>query len=233
MTGYVFDIDDTLYCREDLIWQAANEAAEGVLSDRPGFIDLFYVLSDENFPLVESGAITAQESNIWRFEQCLQRNGVTRSRERGVLAARLYTDLQNHITLSAPLASLLDHLKEEGYLLGVLTNGETKHQWEKYHMLDLGRWIPEDMVVVSGQVGATKPDPAIYRIAQQRMHLPADNLWMIGDSYGGDIKGASLAGWHSIWINRRNAPTQDITPDLIFRNEYDMTDYFLQKNRKP
>ena len=43
MTGYVFDIDDTLYCREDLIWQAANEAAEGVLSDRPGFIDLCYV----------------------------------------------------------------------------------------------------------------------------------------------------------------------------------------------
>ena len=23
MTGYVFDIDDTLYCREDLLWKAS------------------------------------------------------------------------------------------------------------------------------------------------------------------------------------------------------------------
>ena len=53
------------------------------------------------------------------------------------------------------------------------------------------------------------------------------HYWMIGDSYARDIEGASRSGWHSVWINRRNEPVTDVTPDLMFENEYDMTNYLL------
>ena len=137
MTGYVFDIDDTLYCREDLLWKAVNEATGNALSDRDrnGFIRLFYQLSEENLPLVERGEITAQESNIWRFVECFRSFGVSDPEAVGVTATDLYTDLQNHITLSEPLVRLMDHLSSSGCPLGVLTNGETSHQWAKYDML--------------------------------------------------------------------------------------------------
>lgn len=229
MTGYVFDIDDTLYCRENLLWKAVNEATGNALADRDrnGFIRLFYQLSEENLSLVERGEITAQESNIWRFEECFRSFGVSDPEAFGVAATDLYTDLQNHITLSEPLVRLLDHLSSSGCPLGVLTNGETSHQWAKYDMLRLDRWIPKERVVVSGEVGTTKPDIAIFRIAQQRMAMAPEDLWMIGDSYEGDIAGASRSGWHSVWINRRNEPVTDVTPDLMFANEYDMTNYLL------
>lgn len=225
MTGFVFDIDDTLYCREDLIWQAVNEAACGSLTDRNGFISLFYVRSDDNFHLVESGQITAQESNIWRFEECFRSFGVCDPEARALDAAKRYTDLQKHVTLSAPLEEMFGHLVRAGHPLAVLTNGETQHQWEKYRMLHLSRWIPEEHVIVSGEAGVTKPDPAIFRIAEQRLAMKPSDLWMVGDSLGGDIKGASLAGWHSVWINRRDEPSGSLSPDLVFRSEYELAGY--------
>ena len=57
-------------------------------------------------------------------------------------------------------------------------------------MLGLARWIPEDLMIISGEVGSTKPDPGIFHTAQQRLSLPPQNLWMVGDSYTGDIEGA-------------------------------------------
>ena len=78
MTGICFDIDDTLYSRGALLIQAAEETlrrTDGfIMSDETSFsgevfLKIFYEKSDENFALVESGAITARESNIWRLQQ--------------------------------------------------------------------------------------------------------------------------------------------------------------------
>ena len=233
MTGYVFDIDDTLYCREDLLWTAVNKTTGNALSDsvRNRFINLFYKLSEENLPLVESGQITAHESNIWRFEECFRSFGISDPEASGITAADLYTDMQNHITLPEPLVRLFNHLRSSGCPLGVVTNGAASHQWKKYDMLGLGRWIPKERVVISGAVGSTKPDSVIFNIARQRMAMAPEDLWMIGDSYGGDIEGASRCGWHTVWINRRHDPVTGVTPDLMFADECEMADYMLNQRQ--
>ena len=228
MTGYVFDIDDTLYCREDLLWKAVNEATGYVLSDRNQFIHQFYELSEKNLSMVERGEITAQESNIWRFEECFRLYGIPESAKAAADAATLYEDLQSRITVSRPLARLLDHLHAQGCPLAVLTNGETAHQWHKYDVLQLDRWIPKDRMIISGEVGFTKPDPAIFEIARERLAMDPGDLWMIGDSYESDITGASRCGWHTVWINRRNEPFEGPAPDLVFSNEHDMAEYLLR-----
>ena len=224
MKGFVFDIDYTLYSRGDMVWQAAVDAAGEVSADRNDFIGLFYLLADQNLPLVESGAISAQESNIRRFEGCFRNFGVSDPEERGLFAARLYADLQHHITLSAPLEGLLDRLMDAGCALAAVTNGESRHQWEKYQMLGLSRWIPEDLMIISGEVGSTKPDSGIFREAQKRLSLPPEDLWMIGDSYTGDIEGAGKLLWHTVWLNRRNEPVAGIIPDLMYRDEFELAE---------
>ena len=49
-----------------------------------------------------------------------------------------------------------------------------------------------DAVVVSYEVGAHKPDPAAFGVAEKR--LPADDCAMVGDS-DADVDGADRAGW--------------------------------------
>ena len=51
-----------------------------------------------------------------------------------------------------------------------------------------------EFVVDSHEVGVEKPDPAIFRIALDRLGLPADQVWHVGDSYFHDIGGARAAG---------------------------------------
>lgn len=114
-----------------------------------------------------------------------------------------YTYLQNHITLSPVMEDMLKELHFRQIPVGILTNGESDHQWKKVRMLGLRRWIPESYVIVSGDLGVSKPDEAIFRAAEHAMGLDPQDLWMVGDSLKHDILGAGAAGWHTLWLDRR------------------------------
>lgn len=223
MTGIYFDIDDTLYDRQGLLIQAGQEAltwaAARAFGRKPGsrsldlcpgldqkeFVRIFYIKSDENFSLVENGTITARQSNVWRLEETFKAMGLPCPEGTGDLFADRYTYLQNHITLAPFLAEMFKRLRLAHVPVGILTNGESDHQWKKVRMLGLDRWIPENLAVVSGDVGISKPDAGIFRAAEQAMGLAPENLWLAGDSLKHDILGAKAAGWHTIWLDRRGA----------------------------
>ena len=228
MNGYIFDIDDTLYSRHSLLTQAARDSADISAEEEDRFLTVFAQKSLENTPQVERREITALESNIWRFAESFRVLGIPDADRKGEAAAVRYTDLQGHITLAQPLREMFDALVKNGVVLGALTTGDPRHQWKKFNMLGLGRWIPKELVAVSGETGFTKPDPGAYRMMEERTGLTPDDLWMIGDSYEGDICGAARCGWHTIWINRRNAPAEDIIPDLICRDEAELAQDILR-----
>ena len=83
----------------------------------------------------------------------------------------------------------LARLAEE-YPLGVLTNGLREWQLEKLRANGLDEHF--DAVVASYEAGAHKPDPAPFRLAEER--LPAGEYAMVGDS-DADVEGARDAGW--------------------------------------
>ena len=222
MNGYIFDIDDTLYSRHSLLARAAGECAGITPAQENRFQQIFARKALENTPQVERREITALESNIWRFAETFRVLGIRDADAKGERAAVMYTDLQGHITLVQPLREMFDALVRRGAVIGALTTGDPRHQWKKFDMLGLGRWIPRELVAVSGETGFTKPDPGAFHIMEERTGLTPENLWMIGDSYGSDICGAAGCGWHTIWINRGNAPVGDIVPDLTCRDEAEL-----------
>ena len=61
-----------------------------------------------------------------------------------------------------------------------------------------------DAVVISGEVGATKPDPAIFEVALDRLGMSErrEHVWHVGDSLTSDVAGAVAAGLSSVWVNR-------------------------------
>ncbi|WP_276254353.1 HAD family hydrolase [Halomontanus rarus] len=89
-------------------------------------------------------------------------------------------------------AADLERLAEDGYRLGVLTNGVREWQLTKLRAAGLEEYV--ERVVASYDVGAHKPDPAPFERLEAR--LPADEYAMVGDS-DADLEGASAVGWEA------------------------------------
>ena len=55
-------------------------------------------------------------------------------------------------------------------------------------------------VVESAVVGVRKPDPQIFALGVEALGLQPEEIVVVGDSYGKDIKPAHSLGCHTIWI---------------------------------
>jgi putative hydrolase of the HAD superfamily len=55
-------------------------------------------------------------------------------------------------------------------------------------------------VIDSTEVGIRKPDPAIFRLAIERMGLQPEEVTVVGDSYRKDIEPALSLGCKAIWV---------------------------------
>lgn len=74
--------------------------------------------------------------------------------------------------------------------LGVVTNGVPA--WQRHKLRAFGLDGHFDAFVASYEAGAHKPDPAPFRLAEER--LDADAYAMVGDD-DADVDGAAAAGW--------------------------------------
>ena len=229
MRGIVFDIDDTLYCRQDMLVKAA-EAVLGVkVSDWSRFIAIFYEKSDINMAALESGEITTRNINGWRYNETFRLLGLPYKPEDGVLAADAYLELQSHMALSEDMKKALDRFaSDKDTKLAILTAGESKHQWNKVDMLGLDKWFDRQNVIVTGEAGISKPDVRLCRMLENKLGLEPGELWMIGDNYDKDITGAIDSGWHSVWINRRCLPAPERMPDIEVRTDEELTKVLIE-----
>lgn len=59
-----------------------------------------------------------------------------------------------------------------------------------------------EVEITSYEVGAAKPDPAIFLAAAQRLQLAPAEIVMVGDSLVDDMRGAKGVKWNTIYIQR-------------------------------
>jgi FMN phosphatase YigB (HAD superfamily) len=84
----------------------------------------------------------------------------------------------------------LKRLRARGLVLAVLSNWDVGlHE----HLDVLGLTPYFAAVLTSAEVGVAKPDPALFRIALERLHVPAERALHVGDD-GDDEAGAAAAG---------------------------------------
>jgi len=79
-------------------------------------------------------------------------------------------------------------------------------------LADLGLRDHFDTVVISGDVGVSKPDPGIFHIALEETGLLAEEALHVGDSRE-DVEGARAAGVTPVLIRRRRPPDQPLHLD--------------------
>lgn len=94
--------------------------------------------------------------------------------------------------------------------IGVITNGPADIQRAKVELLAIERLV--DFVVISGEFGAWKPDPAIFAEALRLGGATAAEAVFVGDSAEHDIAGARAAGIRAVWVNRTGRPWSHPAP---------------------
>lgn len=93
------------------------------------------------------------------------------------------------------VAALADRLS-----LVAVTNGFGDVQHERLERSGLRPYL--DGVVVSDEVGAAKPQPAIFDVAfEVAGRPPRDRVAIVGDSLTSDIAGGRAYGITTIWVN--------------------------------
>ena len=93
----------------------------------------------------------------------------------------------------------LDTLREAGIRLCVISN----FVWgapELIHDLELSSHF--ETLVISARVGFQKPNPGIFKLALEQMHVAPERAWHVGDSYRADVVGARRVGINGVLIDR-------------------------------
>lgn len=129
-----------------------------------------------------------------------------------VLANHYDTKFGDHNVIFPNSLPLLKELKKRGYITGVITNGPSILQ---NHKMDTSGLRPYcDIVIVSGDVGVHKPDPALFIYTADKLGLKTDECVYVGDHPVNDIQGALASGMHAIRMNHGWFKDEDLRPDV-------------------
>jgi putative hydrolase of the HAD superfamily len=96
---------------------------------------------------------------------------------------------------------VLTRLRDDGYKLGLVTNGAPLVQREKLTASGLAGYF--DHVVVSGDVGVGKPDTRVFQPALDGLGVGPGEAAMVGNRLERDVQGAKNARIRSVLIRRR------------------------------
>lgn len=98
--------------------------------------------------------------------------------------------------------ALLASLRYRGYEAGVVTNTNFPAACVAVHAARLGVAGYLGAIVCSADVGAGKPDPAIFGAALRVLGLSAAEVLFVGDRIETDIAGALAAGLTAVLLDR-------------------------------
>ena len=197
--GIVFDLDDTLIDRHDILaaYAARLWSDFGVAKDAPlrPFVESFLTLEDD-------GRASPEDWSA-RLAAALPRSSLASADIVRHFARHAWSEPK----LVPAVAAALSRLRAKGVPLGIITNGDALGQRRKLESTGLDRLV--DHCIVSGEFGADKPDPSIFDAMCEALELDAARSWFIGDNPVCDVWGAHRAGFRTVWLQKRIAWPDD------------------------
>ncbi|XP_047507093.1 N-acylneuraminate-9-phosphatase isoform X2 [Pieris napi] len=223
VSAIFFDLDNTLIQTRKGDSKACNKLVE-ILHNEYGVPHDVATESGANFlrafrarPDDESYAIHEWPAHLWR--NCLPKN--YRHIAKNISAEWLRLRFK-YLALTADVIHLLESLRED-YLLGLITNGPSRAQWQKIEKLGLRKYF--DCVLVSGDLPWEKPDQNIFLEACKLLSVEARHCIMVGDKLETDIQGGKQADLLStVWIPLHKDDPESDLPDFTLQNVTELPD---------
>jgi YjjG family noncanonical pyrimidine nucleotidase len=207
----LFDLDHTLFDTDTSEDLAFDQTLRTVGIEEPGAYRAAYDrINTALWQAVERGERTPDEVRTERFRRLVAEADL--AAVTGIAAAPLAVELADafvaglgaHGELYEGAAELLAALAAiDGLALGLVTNGLGEVQRARLARLGLDDCFAS--VVVSGEVGVSKPDPRIFELAFAGFATDTvargDRALMVGDNLRADIAGGRAAGIHTCWYH--------------------------------
>jgi HAD superfamily hydrolase (TIGR01509 family) len=132
--------------------------------------------------------------------------------------------LTGELTPRPGLLRLLMSLADEGIRIGVATTG--RRAWVEPLLSQLLDTEIVETIVTGDDVSQLKPDPQVYRLALERLDVPAENALAVEDSEAG-LRAATAAGLATIVVSTDYTADQDFTGAAMVRAGFDGVDPVL------
>jgi putative hydrolase of the HAD superfamily len=133
------------------------------------------------------------------------------------------TQIAPFTALDRRTRALLVRLRRERIATAIVTNGTAASQRSKVR-----HWGLPDLVgaiVVSEEVGAAKPDPAIFRHALDAIGADPTSTLFVGDRPVADVFGARRLGMLTAWVDHgRNWEIAEPPPDYVIAGAWEVGD---------
>ncbi|WP_029319760.1 YjjG family noncanonical pyrimidine nucleotidase [Butyrivibrio sp. AE3004] len=192
----LFDNDDTL-----MDFQTGNRNAINLLLDEIGYVDdnRYDQYEEENlacWKALERGEMTQNQLKYERFFRFFNKYGITADARK---SAERFVELLGMQNMLLPNAEEVLRTISKEIPIGIVTNGITAIQKRRFE----GSIVKElsSVIVISEEVGISKPDPAIFNLALEQLKIKPDEALMVGDGIDSDVRGANNAGIDICWIN--------------------------------
>ncbi|MEM5595340.1 HAD family hydrolase [Niallia circulans] len=200
---------------------------DGTLLNRDASIEMFVDCQYDRLN-IELGHIP-KDKYIKRFIELDQRGYVWKDKVYQQLAAEFevkeitweellqdyLSQFKNHCMPFPNLKKMLEGLKSQNLLLGMITNGFGQFQMDNLKSLQIEKYF--DVILVSEWEGIKKPDPRIFNKALNILNVQANEAIFVGDHPENDVLAAKKVGMKGIWkkdLHWRNAEADLIVDDL-------------------
>lgn len=213
-TTLLFDLDHTLFDSDTSERAAFRRALGEAQVEEPSlYLTRYLDINRSLWAAVERGEIQPADVRVTRFERLVSQTGIEADPK--AMADTFVAALGDAGELYDGARDVLETLSGE-VTLAMVTNGLAEVQRSRIERLDLERYF--ETIVISGEVGVSKPGTEIFDITFDLLAAPDKNTTlMIGDSLTSDIQGGInydiLTCWYNPHGKTSTLPT-DVTHEI-------------------
>lgn len=189
----LFDIDNVLYNSSHQVEMARRAAIEAMVNAGLG------MTLEEGFAKLEE-IVKEYGSNFNKHYDMLAGSGPNHYKIVAAGMVAYHNTKRAYVKPYDDIIPTINKLKDSGYKIGVISNGLAVKQWEK--LVRLGMAGMFDAVVVSEELGVSKPDPKIFEKACEEIGVDCESCIYVGDRLDSDILGANKVGMVSVRLLR-------------------------------
>jgi putative hydrolase of the HAD superfamily len=225
MKAVVFDFRDTIVNVSDAYKEMEGELWRFVAKERPettrGSFDAALALSRRRVIDSLRGTAHVYDWNLL-ISSLLGELGIAASDSKKKALLNRYTrDFYQHVKLYGESKRLLKDLKEQGYKLGVVIDGDSAVERHVIDKFGLGELF--DSIVISEEVGYGKITGKPLALCIKELRVRPKDALVIGDRLDKDIRNANRLGAVSVRVLRKKGRYASDTP----RGDMDTPSYTI------
>lgn len=210
MKAVIFDLDGTLYDYDELDKEAGRNVEAftcktlGISADR--FREAYRFGREETKKrLAEFGA---GHNRLLYFQKTLEYLDVLPV----PLSLQMYEQywgvfLQN-MKLFPGVKEVFSYLRQKDIPIVICTDLTAHIQHRKIEALGIASHVK--YLVSSEEAGREKPAGEPFLLCLEKLKLPPEEVWYVGDSFEKDIKGARQAGMRALWMHREVSDYEEL-----------------------